>query len=362
VTGGDLDAAHGVLRAAVAEGVTPGAAAEVGTADGVVWRATSGHLTFDAGAPPVLDDTPYDLASLTKAMATAPLVVDLSARGVVALEEPVAAYFADWSGADRAAVTIRDLLEHASGLPARLVDRPPEDRRAFEHEIGQTPLECVPRSRSLYSDLGFILAGFLAERVAGRSLDQQFEDLVRAVAQVEPEAEAGVLGFAPAIPRPLTDAAPTSPLDEDRRRPRRLTGDVHDTYAAALGGVAGHAGLFGTVATVGAYARAVLRASRGDRAVPAPLSPELVQLMTAPSRVPASSRALGWDMMRPTSSCGMRMSARAFGHVGFTGTSLWIDPDRNRYFVLLTNRVLGGATSEAMQDVRRAFHDALGDA
>jgi CubicO group peptidase (beta-lactamase class C family) len=158
-----------------------------------------------------------------------------------------------------------------------------------------------------------------------------------------------------------------------------LVGEVHDNYAAALGGVAGHAGLFGTAAAVGAFARDVLRAARlkgsrstdDERGAPkrprreggqaSVFDPDLVALFTTKSTVPGSSRALGWDTMLPTSSCGTRMSAAAFGHVGFTGTSLWIDPARDRYFVLLTNRVCGGGTLDDMRTVRRAFHDALGD-
>src|SRR5204862_2713374 len=123
----------------------------------------------------------------------------------------------------------------------------------------------------------------------------------------------------------------------------------------------GHAGLFGTARAVGRFARAVLGAARGDSTQPLPFTPPLVTLATTKSTVPRSSRALGWDTMLRTSSCGTEMSAAAFGHVGFTGTSLWIDPARDRYFVLLTNRVFGGGTLDDMRTVRRAFHDALGD-
>ena len=137
-----------------------------------------------------------------------------------------------------------------------------------------------------------------------------------------------------------------------------LIGEVHDNYAAALGGVAGHAGSVRHRCRVGAYARAVLKAARGDRDVPAPFTPDLVRRFTTRGEVPGSSRALGWDTMLPTSSCGTRMSPSAFGHVGFTGTSLWIDPVRDRYFVLLTNRAHGGGSLEQMREVRRAFHDA----
>jgi len=150
-------------------------------------------------------------------------------------------------------------------------------------------------------------------------------------------------------------------MDQDARRARDLVGEVHDNYAAALGGAAGHAGLFGNASGVGAFARTILRSARGDASLPHPFAPGITRLMTTKSTVPGSSRALGWDTMLPTSSCGARMSPQAFGHVGFTGTSLWIDPVRDRYFLLLTNRVLGGGTLDQMRTVRRAFHDALGD-
>ena len=140
-----------------------------------------------------------------------------------------------------------------------------------------------------------------------------------------------------------------------------LVGDVHDNYAAALRGIAGHAGLFGTAAGVAGFARLVLRAARADSTMPEPLSPPRVAEIITKSIVPGSSRGLGWDTMLPTSSCGTRMSPAAFGHVGFTGTSLWIDPLRDRYFVLLTNRACGGGTLEQMRAVRRAFHDSLAD-
>jgi CubicO group peptidase (beta-lactamase class C family) len=356
VTGGAFAAARELLQAAVTARVFPGAAFEVGASGGPLGRASVGALTFEAGAPPVREETPYDLASLTKPMATTTIVLRLAARGALAIDSPVSRFFPDWRGDERSAVTVRDLLEHASGLPARLLDQPPEGRRAFEHDICGTPLEYAPRSRSIYSDLGFILLGFLAADVAGQSLARQFEEVCGGID--EATAADGRLRFAESPDR-VPNAAPTMPLEDDRRRGRRLAGEVHDNYGAALGGVAGHTGLFGTAPAVGAFARAVLRAARGDRAAPAPFSPELVRLATTRSTVPGSSRALGWDTMLPTSSCGRLMASAAFGHVGFTGTSLWIDPERDRYFVLLANRVCGGGTTEEMQDVRRAFHDTL---
>jgi serine-type D-Ala-D-Ala carboxypeptidase len=331
-----VDDARRVIEDAGRAGVFPAATAEVGS--------SGSPLFADAyGADP---STPFDLASLTKVIATTTVVMELVRRRVLSLEEPVSEFFREWRGADREAVTVRDLLEHASGLPARLVDAPPPGRREFEHDICATPLEYAPCSRSIYSDLGFILLGFLAEDRGGGSLAQ----LCR---------WPGIGFMLPPDLRAL--AAPTRPMDEDPRRGRVLTGEVHDNYAAALGGVAGHAGLFAAAPAVGSFARAVLRAARGDESVPEPFTPDLVARFTTKTSVPGSSRALGWDTMLPTSSCGTRMSTEAFGHVGYTGTSLWIDPVRDRYFVLLTNRVYGGGTLEDIRAVRRAFHDALGD-
>jgi CubicO group peptidase (beta-lactamase class C family) len=373
------DAARQVVGEAIRTRVFPAAALEVGGSAGPIWRDALGTLTFEPGASASTLDTPFDLASLTKPMATTTVVMELVRIGGLRLDEPLSTFFPDWRGVDRAAVTVRDLLEHASGLPARLVDLPPETRREFEHEIGTIALEYAPRSASTYSDLGFILLGFLVADRGGAPLAEQFAqitvrlsasappDFTGATARPDRRAEregrkphpGGLTFTLPLEQRAL--AAPTLPMDEDPRRGRLLAGEVHDNYAAALGGVAGHAGLFGTAPEVGAFARAILRAARGASDSAPPFTPALLSAFTSRTAVPNSSRALGWDTMLATSSCGGRMSRAAFGHVGFTGTSLWIDPERDRYFVLLTNRACGGGTLDQMRTVRRAFHDALGD-
>jgi CubicO group peptidase (beta-lactamase class C family) len=342
------EAARQLILDAIARRVFPAASIEVGASGGVLWREALGTLTFEDPSRPALEDTPFDLASLTKPIATTSIVMRLVYDGRLRLDDPVAQYFPEWRGRDREAVTVEDLLEHASGLAARLVDAPPAGRREFEHDICAMRLEYEPRTRSVYSDLGFILLGFLAADLGGATLADQW-DLIAT----------GEIAFNVPSNRRLL-AAPTRPMDDDARRGRLLAGEVHDNYAAALGGAAGHAGLFGTAAGVGEFARTVLRAVRGDASIPPPLSPALVSRAVTRSAVPGSSRALGWDTMLPTSSCGTRMSPSAFGHVGFTGTSLWIDPARDRYFVLLTNRACGGGTLEQMRAVRIAFHDAAG--
>jgi CubicO group peptidase (beta-lactamase class C family) len=354
-----IDRARQVLIEAIASRVFPGAVVDAGASGGVIWREALGSLTFDE-ASAVSEDTPFDLASLTKPIATTGVAMQLISDGRLALDDRVSVLFAEWRGADREPVTVQDLLEHASGLSPRLVDPPPELRREFEHEICTMRLDYVPRSKSVYSDLDFILLGFALADRGGASLASQFDAVCDRLGVREPGLGRHGLTFTPDA-ETRRRAAPTLPMSDDIRRGRRLIGEVHDNYASALGGVAGHAGLFGTAPAVGAYARAVLRAWRGDGSIPPPLSPALVKRAVTRSTVPGSSRALGWDTMLPTSSCGVRMSASAFGHVGFTGTSLWIDPARDRYFVLLTNRVCGGGTTEEMSGVRRSFHDELGD-
>jgi CubicO group peptidase (beta-lactamase class C family) len=345
-----IEVARRILERAIEDRIFPAATVDVGSSAGPLWNEGIGTLTFDDDSHRTTGATPFDLASLTKPVATATIFMELTRTGRVGLDDPVSRFFADWRSVDRERVTIGDLLEHASGLAARLVDAPPGGRREFEHEISRVALEAAPRARAVYSDLGFILLGFLAADVGGASLADVFD---RIMIPLDRRPTFNL----PSDLKPL--AAPTQPLAEDARRGRRLQGEVHDNYAAALGGAAGHAGLFGSAQDVGVFARTILRAARGAADGPPPFVPEMVARFTQRSRVPGSTRALGWDTMLPTSSCGTRMSAAAFGHVGFTGTSLWIDPARDRYFVLLTNRACGGGSLNEMREVRRGFHDAL---
>lgn len=340
--------ARNVLQRAVDERAFPAACAEVGDATAPLWRGSFGRLTFEPESRPAAEDTIFDLASLTKVLATAPLVMRHVERGVIALDDPVARYLPSWQGADRAAVTVRDLLAHCSGLPAhRHFYRYLRGRAAFEAAIAATPLEYAPRTQSAYSDLGFMLLGFILDDLA--ALPLQFDTLREQMGGIQ-----DLQFHPPAIWK--TRTAPT------RRHETRglLVGEVDDDNAWALGGAAGHAGLFGTAAAVGECARHLLQVLDGRVGV---FRRDTLQtFITRRADVPGSSRALAWDTMLPTSSCGTRMSPRAFGHTGFTGTSLWIDPDAGIYAVLLTNRVHPTPENEAIKDVRRAFHDAVTEA
>ncbi len=341
-----FEAARAVLQRAVDAGAFPAAVIEVGDAGAERWREAFGRLTFEAAAPATQVDTVFDLASLTKVLATATVMMEQVERGVLGLDDAVASHLPAWRGDERHGVTVRDLLAHCAGVPAhQALFETCADRAAFEAAICATPLAYAPRSASVYSDLGFMLAGFLLETDV--SLADRFE-AVRM--RLDPGIE---MQFRP----PAQWRARTAPTEWDRWRGRLLVAEVHDENAAALGGVAGHAGLFGTASAVGTFARHFLQILDGRTGL---VRRETFETFTArDQRVPGSSRALGWDTMLPTSSCGSLMSPRAFGHVGFTGTSLWLDPAAGVYVVLLTNRVHPSRSNVAITEVRRAVHDAV---
>jgi CubicO group peptidase (beta-lactamase class C family) len=220
-------------------------------------------------------------------------------------------------------------------------------REAIEAAIGAAALDRPPGTAAVYSDLGFILLGLMLERLGGARLDDQFEPIARACGPT--------LGFSP----PAAWRERIAPTEFDPWRGRLLRGEVHDENAAVLEGVAGHAGLFGTAAEVGAFARLALATFRTPTIVG---TPDTMRTFAARSSVPGSSRALGWDTMLPTSSCGTRMSASAIGHTGFTGPSLWIDVERDLYLVLLTNRVHPTRDNVRLRALRPRIHDAIVDA
>jgi CubicO group peptidase (beta-lactamase class C family) len=288
----------------------------------------------------------FDLASLTKVMSTATLVMRAVDAAVLALSDPVGRWLAEWHGTDREHVTIRDLLAHSSGLTAYShLYRDYLGRVEFQRAICTQALEYAPRTQSLYSDLGFMLLGFILEDAVGAPLSAQFDPITRLL---DPEP----VGFPP--PRMWRDRS--APTGVEAWRGRLLQGEVHDENAHALGGVAGHAGLFGTVGGVGRFAQLVLQTLDG---APLLAKPETLAAFVERQPVPGSSRALGWDTMLASSSCGTLMSPRAIGHTGFTDTSLWIDPGHDVYVALLTNRVHPSRDRETILKIRPAFHDAV---
>jgi CubicO group peptidase (beta-lactamase class C family) len=341
-------AARDILKQAIAVRAFPAATIEVGNSHQPLWREAFGRLTFDPESSPTRNDTVFDLASLTKVLSTTTLVMRQVERGILSLDDPIVDHVAGWRDQGPIVVTIRDLLSHAAGLAAHVpyyLDH--EGRDAFETAIQRTPRAYEPRSKSVYSDLGFMLLGFILDRIA--PLATQFDTLRVHMGNIQD------LQFVPpAIWKPRT-----APTRFDPWRERLLVGEVDDDNAWALGGIAGHAGLFGVAGSVGEFARHMLQVLEGRTGA---FTRETAQTFVARrTEIPDSSRALGWDTMLPTSSCGTRMSPRAFGHVGFTGTSLWIDPERSLYVTLLTNRVHPTPDNNAIARIRPALHDAIVD-
>jgi serine-type D-Ala-D-Ala carboxypeptidase len=333
-----LPGVRSILDRAIADRVFPGAVIEVGRTNGVLTTMFAGAHTYARDARPVDAHTIYDLASLTKVLSTAPLIAGEIASGRMRLNDRVRHWIAGWTGEDRQTVTLQDLLEHASGLPAhRPYYQSRRGRASFEIAICEEPLAYLPRTQSIYSDPGFMLAGFALENAATQPIDRLFD--AWRDRELGPDVELKYRPGAEWLPR----TAPT----EDTPGGDEWRGVVHDENTQALDGVAAHAGLFGTATAVGACARWWMQ------------SPQLPRFAKKTS-VPGSSRALAWDTMLPTSSCGTRLSPTAIGHTGFTGTSLWIDAAQDLYVVFLSNRVHPTReNNDAIQAVRRALHDAI---
>ncbi len=342
----DFAGAADIVRRAVGERAFPAAVVEVGSRDGALWQQAFGRLDYESGAPVTRIDSVFDLASLTKVIATTSLVMRFVDRGNLALNHPVGNWIPEWRGHDREHVTVRSLLSHSSGLTAWLpFFRDHKGRQEFQHAICSLPLEYEPDTQSIYSDLGFILLGFIVEDAGGGPFWRLAETLLSEVTT------------APLLFNPPAEWRPSiAPTEFDAWRGRRLIGEVHDENCWALGGAAGHAGLFGTAPAVGDFARAMLSALNGTDSRLA--TPTTARTFTTRAGVPGS-RALGWDTMLPTSSCGTKISASAFGHTGFTGTTLWLDPQRGIYVVFLTNRVNPTRENTAIQRIRPALHDAV---
>ena len=337
-----------VMTSAIKAGGFPGAAVVIGRKGASVFERGYGTLSWTSRTPVVASRTIYDLASLTKVVATTTAMMILYDEGKVRLEDPVWKYIPDFRFGGRDEVTIQHLLEHRSGLPAgrdlwRIALTPDEARRAAI----ATPLECMPGKCFIYSDLGADMLGFIVEAVAGRKLDAFMQDRVFTP-----------LGMQDTYFRPhwtLRERIAPTELTPPRGYP--LRGEVHDENAFALGGVAGHAGLFSTATDLAVFAQMMLNGGEynGARVV----ADSTVALFTART-ASRGTRALGWDTCGHDGSCGKYLSTRAYGHTGFTGTSLWIDPERDLFVIVLTNRVHAARArrpSKVIADIRADVSD-----
>lgn len=343
-----LGAIDRVMARAIRAGGFPGGVVIVGRRGATAVEKGFGVLGWGDKTRVVPERTIYDLASLTKVVATTTAIMILYDQGKLNLDEPVATYLPEFSGGAKDDITLRLLLEHRSGLPAgrdlwRSAWTPTEARRS----ILTTPLECSPGRCLIYSDLGADVLAFVAEAVSGQRLDAFLRDKVF-----------GPLGMDETMFRPhwtLRDRIAPTELAPPRGYP--LRGEVHDENAFVLGGVAGHAGLFSTASDLAVFAQMMLNGGElnGVRIV----ADSTVALFTArtPSR---GTRALGWDTCDNHNDCGKYLGARAFGHTGFTGTSLWVDPERNLFVIVLTNRVHAARArrpSKVIADIRADVAD-----
>jgi beta-glucosidase-like glycosyl hydrolase/CubicO group peptidase (beta-lactamase class C family) len=347
-----LAPAYAALDAAVADHAFPGAVLAVGYKGQLAVHAF-GRQTYDATSPVVTPDTIYDAASLTKSVVTTTLVAMLTEFGQLDLDAPVARYIPEWATGPqtewRARVTLRHLLTHTSGLPAhedfyKTVKTPQEMIAA----ICAVPLAYEPGSQSVYSDLGFILLGEIAQRVTGLPLDQLARQRI-----FDPLGMARTMYLPPAAL--ISQIAPTE-IDTTWRK-RLIHGEVHDENAFAIGGVAGHAGMFATAPDLAAFCQMLLNG--GIYAQRRMLSRATVAEFTSPSPLSPATRTLGWMLPTADSASGHYFAPGTFGHLGFTGTSIWIDPSRDLFVVLLTNRVYPTRDNEKIAQVRPAVHDAI---
>jgi len=404
--------AFSILQEAITHQAFPAASVAVTYRGKLIALKALGHFTYEAGAPSfarsvredgdfdvlsptsnegapsfasfakggqdaVNSTTLFDLASLTKVVATTPMAMLLYEQGLLDLEAPVSAIVPEFihdSARDprRHAVTLRMLLAHSSGLPAyEKLFLKTSTRDQLLQAAFTTPLAADPATRADYSDIGFIILGIALERLADESLDRfcqreifaplamtntTFNPPLEIRPQIPPTADEREEPWGADTPvRQLPKALESSGVSQRSTfRQRLIQGEVQDENASVLGGVAAHAGLFSTAQDLAKFAHAMLN---GGRPI---LRPETVALFTRrESAPPGSSRALGWDTPSTPSQSGKYFSPNSFGHLGYTGTSLWIDPARQLSITLLTNRTWPDCSNQAIKQIRPKFHDAI---
>ncbi|HUH06142.1 MAG TPA: serine hydrolase domain-containing protein [Kofleriaceae bacterium] len=349
---------HAAVLAGVASGVTPAVSLAYGDSGGDADVFAAGRTQLGDGGEPVTPDTRFDVASLTKPVTTTAVLMRLVAEGTVSLDDPLQRFVPAAAGD----VTLAQLVGHSSGYPAHIeffrrllagdLAGQPTARQAIVQLAATTPQTYRPGTQTIYSDLGFILLATCLERATGERLDALTERLV-----TEPLAMRATgfvdLTASPPAPRPhpiaATEVCPYRGL---------VRGEVHDDNCHAAGGICGHAGLFSTASDLARFARAMIAAARGE---PGLFAPAVVRTFISTSAAPETTWRLGWDRPAPLPSqshAGDLWPRDGVGHLGFTGCSMWLDPPRGRYAILLTNRVHPSRDKVGILEVRRAYMDA----
>jgi serine-type D-Ala-D-Ala carboxypeptidase len=352
---GDQDAqfqrAFDVLRAGITQQAFPGAAVAIAHQGRLIAHKGLGHFTYAADSPAVSAETIYDIASVTKVVATTTACMVLHDHVQFNLEQPLIDFLPGFASDDprRRQVTLRMLMAHSSGLPAYIkLFQTAHNKEELLSQALAVPLAADPGTHAEYSDIGFILLGLALEKITNEPLDkfcdrEIFNKLKLAYTSFTPSPT-----LKPLIP----------PTEDDRTfRHRLIQGEVNDENASVMGGVAGHAGCFSTCRDVSTFAHCLLLG--GTPLVKSSTLEIFTQRESSPT---GTSRALGWDTPSQPSQSGKYFSSRAYGHLGYTGTSLWIDPDRQLSVTLLTNRTWPDRSAQAIKQIRPAFHNAVVEA
>jgi beta-N-acetylhexosaminidase len=350
-----LQPAFDVIEHAIGDKAFPGAALAVGY-QGKVSLRSFGKLSYDVKSPAVNARTMYDVASLTKVIVTTTLVeklVEGDFKSPLNLDAPVERYLPEWASGPqpdwRHKVTVRHLMTHTSGLPPfKEYWRTSKGKPDTLKMIFAEPLESEPGTKMVYSDLGIILMAEIIERLTGRTLDDLAKEYIFSPLAMNDSM------YKP--PKKLWPSIAPTELDANFRK-RLIQGEVHDENAFAIGGVSGHAGLFSTAPDLAAFCQMLLNG--GEYAHQRILRRATIVQFTVPQQLSGGTRTLGWVVPTEGSSSGHYFLPHSFGHTGFTGTSIWIDPDRQLFVVLLTNRVNPTRENHKIAEVRPALHDAV---
>jgi len=340
-----------VLEQAIAQRAFPGASIAITHNCKIVALKGFGRFTYEPDSTPVSAESIFDLASVSKVLATTSMAMVLYERGLLDLDTPVIGVVPEFADEDarRREITCRMLLAHSSGLPAHeKLYLHAHSREELIRAAMRVPLKADPGTQAEYSDIGFIVLGLALERLAGELLD------VFCRREVFGPLGMSQTGFNP----PGAWKSRIPPTADDRIfRKRIIQGEVYDENASVMGGVSPQAGVFSTASDTALFAEAML--SGGTPVV----HPETLAVFTRREISPAgTSRALGWDTPSKPSQSGKYLSQASFGHLGYTGTSLWIDPERQLSVTLLTNRTWPDGSNRAIKEVRPRFHDAVCEA
>jgi CubicO group peptidase (beta-lactamase class C family) len=353
-----------LCQEAVTNEVVPGFALLVASGGQIQFHEGFGWRQLVPRRLPAFPDTVFDVASLTKAVVTSVLVMREVGRGALALDEPVVRRLPEFDGPGREAITVRHLLSHSSGLPAyrpywRQANEAASERWAISLAAAREPLEYSPGTMSVYSDLGFILLGWLLERVTEQRLDTL---AARAIFEPLHLESATYINLAESDARAkLLAEWSVAATQQCPERGRVVLGEVDDLNAYAMGGIAGHAGLFANAADLSALAGALVASWKGESGQTPLVERDVVRQFWSSAGVPGSTWRLGWDgPIAQGSQAGNLLSRDAVGHLGFTGCSLWIDPARETWIVLLANRVHPTVPNpDRFREFRPALHDAV---